>query len=220
MKTVAFVPVKLNNERLPGKNTRRFENGDPLICYILRTLLKVEGLDGIYVYCSDPSIQEYLPEGVTWLRRDPSLDSSSTLILEVLKAFAQDVQADTYVLAHATAPFISRVSVESGIIAVNSGEYDSAMTVKKLREFLWLDGKPLYDTSRIPRTQDLGDLYAETTGLYVYKRELLVEQNRRTGDHPFLIPVSDVEACDINEPFDFEVANMILNRFISKGEHA
>ena len=47
-----------------------------------------------------------------------------------------------------------------------------------------------------------------------------MEQNRRTGDHPFLIPVSDVEACDINEPFDFEVANMILNRFISKGEHA
>lgn len=220
MKTVAFVPVKLNNERLPGKNTRPFENGDPLICYILRTLLKVQGLDEIYVYCSDSAIQEYLPEGVVWLRRDPSLDSSSTLILEVLKAFAKDVQADTYVLAHATAPFISRVSIESGIIAVNSGEYDSAMTVKKLREFLWMDGKPLYDTSRIPRTQDLGDLYAETTGLYVYKRELLMEQNRRTGDRPFLIPVSDVEACDINEPFDFEVANMILNRFISKGEHA
>ncbi len=220
MKTVAFVPVKLNNERLPGKNTRRFENGDPLICYILRTLLKVQGLDGIYVYCSDPAIQEYLPKGVKWLRRDPSLDSSSTLILEVLKAFAKDVPADTYVLAHATAPFISRVSIESGMIAVNSGEYDSAMTVKRLREFLWLDGKPLYDTSRIPRTQDLGELYAETTGLYVYKRELLMEQNRRTGDKPFLIPVSDVEACDINEPFDFEVANMVLDRFISKGEHA
>lgn len=220
MKTVAFVPVKLNNERLPGKNTRRFENGDPLICYILRTLLKVQGLDGIYVYCSDPSIQEYLPKGVKWLRRNPSLDSSSTLILEVLKAFAEDVPADTYVLAHATAPFISRVSIESGMIAVNSGEYDSAMTVKRLREFLWLDGKPLYDTSRIPRTQDLGELYAETTGLYVYKRELLMEQNRRTGDKPFLIPVSDVEACDINEPFDFEVANMVLDRFISKGEHA
>ena len=39
MKTVAFVPVKLNNERLPGKNTKPFHNGDPLICYILRTLM-------------------------------------------------------------------------------------------------------------------------------------------------------------------------------------
>lgn len=47
-----------------------------------------------------------------------------------------------------------------------------------------------------------------------------MEQNRRTGDKPFLIPVSDIEACDINEPFDFEVADMVFNRFISKGEHA
>ena len=29
MKTVAFVPVKLNNERLPGKNTKPFHNGNP-----------------------------------------------------------------------------------------------------------------------------------------------------------------------------------------------
>ena len=31
MKVVAFVPVKLNNERLPGKNTKVFEDGTPLI---------------------------------------------------------------------------------------------------------------------------------------------------------------------------------------------
>lgn len=220
MKTVAFVPVKLNNERMPGKNTKPFHNGEPLIYYILQTLLKTRGLDKIYVYCSSPKIQEYLPKGVDWLPRDSCLDSSSTLILEVLQAFARKVDADTYVLAHATAPFISRASVESGIIAVNSGEYDSAMTVKKIREFLWINGQPQYDTLRIPRTQDLGDLYAETTGLYIYKKQLLMEQNRRTGDKPFLIPVSDIEACDINEPFDFEVADMIFNRFIRKGEHA
>ena len=217
MKTVAFVPVKLNNERLPGKNTKPFENGDPLITYILRTLRNTRGLDEIYVYCSDPSIQEYLPKGVTWLRRDPALDSSSTLILEVLRSFARDVDADTYVLAHATAPFISRSSIESGLMAVNGGEYDSALTVKKLREFLWINGVPQYDTSRIPRTQDLGDIYAETTGLYIYKKELLMEQNRRTGDKPYLIAVSDIEACDINEPIDFDVAEMVFNRYVSKG---
>lgn len=36
--TVAFVPLKLNNERLPGKNTKPFTNGKPLITYILSTL--------------------------------------------------------------------------------------------------------------------------------------------------------------------------------------
>ena len=36
-KIVAFVPVKLNNERLPGKNTKSFDGGKPLIEYILGT---------------------------------------------------------------------------------------------------------------------------------------------------------------------------------------
>jgi spore coat polysaccharide biosynthesis protein SpsF (cytidylyltransferase family) len=38
MKIVGVVRVKLNNERLPGKNTKPFDNGEPLIRYILTTL--------------------------------------------------------------------------------------------------------------------------------------------------------------------------------------
>lgn len=30
-KTVAFVPVKLNNQRLPGKNTKSFEGGSLML---------------------------------------------------------------------------------------------------------------------------------------------------------------------------------------------
>lgn len=145
-KTVAVVPVKLNNERLPGKNTKPFHNGQPLITYILKTLKQVKGLDGIYVYCSDPSIRDYLPEGVTYLPRDKKLDLSSTSILDVLLAFASDVPAENYVLAHATAPFLSADSIQKGLDAVVHGGHDSAMAVRKLRDFLWKDGVPLYDT--------------------------------------------------------------------------
>ena len=56
MKIVAFVPIKMNNERLPGKNTKSFDNGEPLIYYILDTLRKVNELDEIYVYCSSEEI--------------------------------------------------------------------------------------------------------------------------------------------------------------------
>ena len=40
MKTIAFVPMKLKNERLPGKNTKPFTHGKPLCKYILETLKK------------------------------------------------------------------------------------------------------------------------------------------------------------------------------------
>lgn len=44
MKTVAFIPIKMNNERLPGKNTKGFSNGRPLISYILETLNQTNGI--------------------------------------------------------------------------------------------------------------------------------------------------------------------------------
>ena len=84
MKTVAFVPIKLNSERLPQKNIRPFTNGKPLITYILDTLQKVKELDEIYVYCSSEEIVSYLPEGVKFLKRDPYYDLSSTKFNEVI----------------------------------------------------------------------------------------------------------------------------------------
>ena len=37
MKTVAFVPLRLNSQRVAGKNLRLL-GGEPLMCHILRTL--------------------------------------------------------------------------------------------------------------------------------------------------------------------------------------
>ena len=49
MKVVGIVPMKLNNQRLPQKNTKAFRNGKPLCHYILTTLLKVSGIDEVEV---------------------------------------------------------------------------------------------------------------------------------------------------------------------------
>lgn len=210
MKTVAFVPIKTNNERLPGKNTKSFTNGAPLISYILGTLAQVRNVDEVYVYCSDEKVKEYLPEGVLFLKRDTYYDLSSTAFNEVLVSFAQLVDADVYVLTHATAPFIRTESVERGIDAVQSGVFDSALAVSKLQEFLWKDNSPFnYSVEAIPRTQDLEPMYAETCGLYVYTRDLVLEKRRRVGDRPCLIEVSKIEACDINDAVDFQIADAL-----------
>lgn len=210
MKTIAFVPIKMNNERLPGKNIKKFSNGRSLISYILETLKLVEELDGIYVYCSDPEIKNYLPDGVYYLQRDTYLDLSTTSFNEVLTSFAEAVSADIYVLAHATAPFIKKESFQNGIEAVKSGKYDSALAVRKMQEFLWIDGRPFnFRPEQIPRTQDLQPFYMETCGMYIYTSDLIMKEKRRVGHMPYLIPVSKIEACDINEPEDFIFADAL-----------
>jgi CMP-N-acetylneuraminic acid synthetase len=208
---VAFVPIKMNNERLQGKNTKAFTNGKPLLHYILETLKKVNGIDEIYVYCSNPLIKEYLPDGVKYLTRNEVLDRKDTLILDVLRAFAMDVASNYYVLAHATAPFLSETTISNALNMVLSGSYDSALSVVELKEFLWKNDTPVnFDLHKVMKTQDLEPIYAETTGLYIYSSDLILKKNRRTGNHPYLAKVDKVEATDINEPIDFEIANAIF----------
>ena len=219
MKSVAFVPIKLNNERFPNKNITPFDSGKPLISYILDTLLKVKNVDEIYVYCSSEEIIPYLPEGVKFLKREKYLDLSTTSFNEVLVTFAERVDADVYALTHATAPFIESKSIELGVEKVLSGDYDSALAVTKLQEFVWKDGRPFnYDVEHIPRTQDLEPLYTETCGLFVYTRDLILNKKRRIGDTPYLVEVSKIEACDINTKEDFVIANAVFKALYAENK--
>lgn len=209
-RVVALVPIKMNNERVPGKNIKQFSDGTPLIRCVLETLKKVHGLDEICVYCSNPEIKSYLPDGVRYLCRSESLDQKTTTMNEILRCFANDVPADVYLLAHATAPFVSPETFERGLNAVLNDGHDSAFSARKLLEFIWKDGKPLnYALDNIPRTQDLPLMWAETAGFYVMRSELITERSRRIGDKPFFVEVDAVEATDIDYPEDFEIANAI-----------
>lgn len=219
MKTVAIVPMKLNNTRLPQKNTKCFTNGKPLCYYILDTLLKIKEIDEVYVYCSNESIKNYIPKDVHYLKRSKSLDTDNTKMNEVLKAFANDVPADVYVMTHTTAPFISKESIEKGLDAVLSGMNDSSFAAKKLQDFLWKDGRPFnYSLENIPRTQDLPPLYEETSGFYIYEASVINELGRRIGQTPFIVEVNEIEAIDIDEKEDFEIADAIYNYMFLKKE--
>ena len=90
MKTVAFVPIRLNSQRVEGKNLRPL-GGEPLLVHILRSLRAAKNIDEVYVYCSSPAIEEYLPEGVKFLPRDERLDSNTTLGAEIYDAFTRDI---------------------------------------------------------------------------------------------------------------------------------
>lgn len=215
MKIVAFVPMKLNSERVKNKNIKKFDNGKPLCSYILNTLKDVKNIDDIYVYCSDEKIKEYIPDPkkIKYLKRSKELDGSTVKINEVLKAFANDVDADYYILTHATAPFISKETIEKGVEIIKTGEYDSLFTVLKLQEFLWKDNKPFnYSLNAIPRTQDLDPIYEETCGLYIYSKELILKEGRRIGNKPYLLEISKREALDIDTEDDFFICNAVSSK--------
>ncbi|MBR5877219.1 MAG: acylneuraminate cytidylyltransferase family protein [Alistipes sp.] len=210
MKRVAFVPIRLNSQRVEGKNLREL-GGRPMMTYLLESLVKAENIDEVYVYCSNPLVEALLPEGVKFLRRSESLDQNTTLGREIYDAFTTEVEADIYILAHATSPFIRTSTLEQAVSAVESGEYDSAFSAEKIQTFAWWQGEPLnYSLENIPRTQDLEPIFVETSAFFVFKNELWTKEHRRIGHKPYIAVTDRIESMDIDNPDDFTLAEAIV----------
>ncbi len=210
MKIVAFVPVRLNSKRVVGKNLKPL-GGKPLMCYILETLLKVKAINEVYLYCSNEDVKEYLPEGVKFLKRPVFLDRDETLGKDIYEEFTKTVDADVYILAHTTSPFIKEKTIENALAKIVNGENDSAFSAEKIQTFAWYDGKPLnYDLKEIPRTQTIQPVYIETSAFFMFKRDVWKVHKQRIGFHPYMAIVDKIEGVDIDWPEDFDMAEKIV----------
>ena len=210
MKVVAFVPIRLNSKRVVGKNLKML--GDkPLLQYILDTLKETPSIDEVYVYCSQEDICPLLPKGVKFLKRNEMLDRDETLGQEIYDAFTKEVDADIYVLAHTTSPFIKAPTIDNAVRQVIDRNYDSAFSAQKVQTFSWYKGHPLnYNLKEIPRTQTIEPVYFETSAFYVFRKEVWTEAHQRIGEKPYMAIVDPIEGIDIDNPEDFEFATRVL----------
>jgi CMP-N-acetylneuraminic acid synthetase len=206
MKTALFIPIKLNNQRLPGKNTMPL-NGKPLCEYIFNTVKNIAGIDEKYVYCSDEAIVPHIPDGVKFLKRSTRLDSYETKGLEIIEAFVNDVDADIYILTHATQPFTKIDSIAQALEKVVSGEYDSAFSAIEMKDYCWYRGKPLnYNLQDIVRTQDVEPIFVETSAFFIFTKTMFQTLRQRIGKNPYMYMVDSFEAIDIDDATDFAFA--------------
>ena len=60
------------------------------------------------------------------------------------------------------------------------------------------------------RTQDLPPIYEENSCIYIFERDLLIQNRNRIGSRPFLFELKALEAIDIDEEIDFYLAERIF----------
>ena len=211
MKVVSCIPIKLNNQRLPGKNTLLL--GDKAMCeYIFDTIDKVKGIDEKYVYYNNEKIRKYIKGNLTLLKRDTYLDGFQVKGLEIIDYFLRDVKADIYVLTHVTQPFTKTSSIEEALQKVLSGKYDSAFSATVIQDYCWYRGKPFnYDMQDIVTTQNLEPIYMETGAFYIFTREVFEEYHQKIGKNPYMKVVDRIESVDVDTAEDYEFAKVTAN---------
>lgn len=209
-KVVAFVPIKLNSQRLPFKN--KLPIGEhPMAYHICNSLLQVENIDEVYVYCSNEEVMKYVPNGVKFLQRDERLDGDLVKGKDIYTSFINEVDSDIYILAHTTSPFLKSTSIDNALNHMLNGEYDSALSVQKIQTFAWYNGNTInYDLDDIPRTQDIEPVLIETSGFFMFEKQIFTKYGRRIGFNPYLQEVDGVEAIDIDTKEDYEFALKLI----------
>lgn len=209
-KVVAFVPIKLNSQRLPHKNILPIGE-KPLCWHITNTILTVEGIDETYVYCSDEKVKDYLHEDIKFLKRDARLDGDLVKGFEIYESFINQVDADVYILAHTTSPFIKSSTIQNALNKILIDGFDSAFSAQKIQTFAWYKGNPInYDLNDVPRTQDMEPIYIETSAFFMFEKEIFTKHRRRIGFNPYIQVVDSVEAVDIDTKEDYEFALKLI----------
>jgi CMP-N-acetylneuraminic acid synthetase len=218
MRIVAFVPMRHSSERVVGKNYRAFA-GQPLYQYIVKTLLNCPEVDQVCIDTDSPTILEearQLFPSVTLLLRPEHLRAGTTPMNDVLLHSVSQVEADVYLQTHSTNPLLQSGTISKAInLLLGSPDHDSLFGVTRLQTRLYdAAGEAMnHDPNLLLRTQDLPPIYEENSNLYLFRRDTFLKRQNRIGHKPILFEIDRLEAWDIDEEQDFQIAELLyLNR--------
>ena len=216
MKLIALVPMRHHSQRVPGKNYRDLA-GKPLYQHIIETLLAVPEVDEIVVDTdSDPvmdGLREDFPQ-VKLINRPEHLRADDMPMNEILIHDTEQFPADFYLQTHSTNPLLKAETISDAIQAFknNYPKLDSLFSVTRWQSrFYDKDGNALNHNPReLIQTQDLPPMYEENSCIYIFNRENLIAKRHRISDNPLMFEIPRLEAVDIDEESDFQIANILM----------
>ena len=217
----AVIPIRKGSQRVQNKNIRPF-GGTTLLENKIDVLKKAGFFDDIIVNTdSEEAIEIARAKGISWHRREPYYASSACSGSEFFQHLGVVTECDVFCYCPVTSPFVTAETMRKCrdlFVEKMAGGCDCVSTVTDVKEFLWLDGKPLnYDKHNAPNSQNLPDVKALNFGFTLVRRESLIKNRNIIGDNPFFVTTSGIESIDIDTPLDFYIAEKIYRKVIVEG---
>jgi CMP-N-acetylneuraminic acid synthetase len=217
-KIVALVPMRHESERVPGKNYRDF-GGKPLYHHILNSLLACPLITEAAINTDSPVIMEGVSQSFPQVRlivRPDYLRGGLVPMNDILLHDVQQVEADYYLQTHSTNPLLRTETISRAIqvFLANYPARDTLFSVTRIQSRLWdREGRAInHDPGVLLRTQDLPPVYEENSCLYLFTRESLERRQNRIGERPLMFEIDRLEAWDIDEEIDFQVAGFLYRK--------
>lgn len=214
----ALIPIRHHSERLEGKNYRPL-CGSPLYHHIIKSLQECSEIDQIVIDTDSPVVLDdaakHFPN-VILLDRPESLRDGRVPMNEVIGYDLSKVSADYYLQTHCTNPLLKASTISRAIekFLESYPGCDSLFGVTRLQKFLWDGvGRPInHNPNILMRTQDLPPVFEENSNLYLFTAESFLSRRHRLGLRPQMFEIDPIEAWDIDNALDFQVAEFLISQ--------
>ena len=210
----ALLPMKGHSERVPRKNLRVIA-GKPLCHWVLEQLVEIEAITLILVDTDSEELAELVAE-VPKCRVVPRPTELCGDFVSMNRVIAHDLSLapdySHFLQTHATNPLLSAVTLRHALTRYEVGDVDSVFSVTR-HQARFFDAKQKainHDPALLLRTQDLPPLFEENSNFYIFGRESFSKNQARIGSEPAMVEVPKLEAIDIDEPSDWDLAEALL----------
>lgn len=204
------IPIKTNNQRLPGKNTMTL--GDkPLYQHLFDTVKKCKNVDEIYVDSSDMRILQVAREnGFKVIKRPDKLNSPETSGNNLINHAIQHIDDEIIGQFFVTTPFLKSTTIDQAFsILMSSHGIGSCFGLYPVHDRFWKDGKPLnHSLNMLVGTQYMQPVYREA-GFYVFRKSRFIEEQSRITKLHTTFDVEPLECVDIDVKADFIYAQAV-----------
>jgi len=215
LQITALVPMRHFSERVPQKNYRPF-SGKPLFYYVIESLLGCPQIKKIIINTDSPTIKQEVRANFKQVQindRPSHLVSDKIPMNEILLHDVQMEEEGYFLQTHSTNPLLTSKTIGKAIEAFFSAlpKIDSLFSITHLQTRLWnREIQPInHNPSELVRTQDLEPLFEENSCLYLFSKQGLIKNKNRIGSSPLFFEMDKIEATDIDEEVDFQVAEAL-----------
>ena len=231
MGSIAIITARGGSKRIPRKNVKLF-CGKPIITYSIEAALRSRLFEEVMVSTEDEEIARIAKEAgaqVPFMRSSESAgDYASTddVLLEVLAAYKErGKDFDSFCCLYPTAPFVTAEKLKTAMGLLEKA--DSVMPVVPfsfppqrcmvLNEEGELHMK--WPEHAKTRSQDLEPYYHDCGQFYCCRTAPFLEY--KTTDLPHMVPMimSELEVQDIDNPDDWEIAELKYQKMIAGQGH-
>ena len=210
-KIIAILPIKQNSERLPNKNFNLF-NKKPLYMWMVNKLLSIKLFSKIIINTDSETIQKKLKkygDKIKINKRPNYLKGNHISMNKIIEYDINSLDAEIYFQTHVSNPLLSEKSISNAINFFNKQKkYDSVFSVTARNTMLWnINHKPInHNPYKLISSQKLETYYEENSNFYIFSKKSFFKNKSRIGNKPFMYELSKIESFDINDIYEFKIA--------------